>query len=231
MAKLKLWIAPGACSLAPHILLLDVGAEFELVAVDVEKGFPEEHRHVNPKMRVPILQFEDGSVLTEVPAIMTAISQISPGKNVLGRTEMEVNRTYEWFNWLSGTLHTQAFGGFLRPQRFVKDPALYDAVREKGRETISQCFDQIDEKLHGRYAVGDSFTAVDPYLFVFYRWGNRMGIPMATRYPNYSKFVLNLATRASVQEALEREGISILGGRDIADTDNSNSRNSPEGRS
>ncbi len=117
MAEPILWISPGACSLAPHILIREAEIDFKTVVISAKAGFPEELRDVIPKARVPIFQLGDETI-TEVAAIMSAISQISTKKNLLGKTNLEIVRTYEWFNWISGTLHGQAFGGIRRPHRF-----------------------------------------------------------------------------------------------------------------
>lgn len=211
MPTLRLWISPGSCSLAPHILIREADADFELVKIDVRSGFPEQYRHLNPKGRVPILQLGE-DFITEAPSIMTAISQLAPTKHLLGTTNLEIVRTYEWFNWLSGTLHGQGFGGLLRSGRFSADEQAYDSIKAKSRETIEECYDQIEPRLDGLHAVGHAFTAVDAFLFVFYRWGfYRMGFDMRAKYPNFTRLVSELIKRDSVKAAVKEEGISLLG--------------------
>ncbi|KAF2107040.1 putative glutathione S-transferase [Lophiotrema nucula] len=211
--KINLWIAPGACSLAPHIMLLDVGLPYTLTTIQVaDKGYPEEHTRINPKRRVPILQLDDDTIITEGPAILTAISQLAPDKHVLGKTNLEVVRSYEWLNWLSGTLHTQGYGGLYRPARFSKDKEHFEAITEKGRETIAECYRAIDRKLRGRkFAVGDGFTAVDAFLLIFYRWGNRMNFGMQEAYPEYVRVMGEVVERESVRKVLDEEGIDAHG--------------------
>jgi glutathione S-transferase len=110
---LQLWASPGTCSLLPHILLYEIHADFELVVVDIVKegGFPEKYKKLNPKRRLPILVFDDGTIITETVAISTRISQMAPDHRLLGANDLEVVRSYEWFNWLSGTFHERGFGG------------------------------------------------------------------------------------------------------------------------
>ncbi|KAL5346224.1 hypothetical protein V496_05451 [Pseudogymnoascus sp. VKM F-4515 (FW-2607)] len=206
MAPIKLWYSSGACSLAPHILLNETGIEFEPVKLDVHAGYPEEFRHINPKMRVPVLLI-DSETITENPAIMTAISQLVPDKHLLGKTNLEVVRAYEWMNWLSGVLHGQAFGGLFRSARYSDDPTTYASIKAKALLTVQECFTTIDQDLSSGYAVGSSFTAVDAYLYVFYRWGTSVGIDMKGKYPKYTNLVVNLVKRQSVQDALKVEGI------------------------
>lgn len=208
MAEPILWISPGACSLAPHILIREAEIEFKTVIINAKAGFPEEYRHLNPKERIPIFQLGD-EIITEVPAIMTAVSQISPNKHLLGRTNLEIVRTYEWFNWISGTLHGQAFGGMRRPYRFSDDPQAYDSIRAKGRKTVEESFTYIEEKLKGNHAVGDTFTAVDAYLLVMYRWGNETGYDMRVKYPKFTGLIMEALKRDSVKAAIKDEGIVV----------------------
>ena len=180
MPQIEFYYAPGACSLATHILLLESGAEFKAIPNTVNLDtviFTEELQRINPKRRVPVLSI-DGETITETPAIMTAISGLAPGKHFLGNSQLETIRAYEWMNWLSGSLHGHAFGGVLRPGRLTADSAAFEGIRAKGVENVRDCFGVIEGKLRGVHAVGDAFTAVDPYLFVFYRWANGMGFKM-----------------------------------------------------
>jgi glutathione S-transferase len=206
MASIVLYYSPGACSLASHVLLKEIGVKFDAVKVDVKAGCPESFRKVNPKMRVPVLSI-DKNIITETTAIFTAISQLAPERHFLGSSNLEVVRSYEWLNWLSGTLHGQAFGGLFRPHRYADDPALYDAIKAKGWKNVEDCFEKIESQLSGLHAVGDDFTAVDVFLYVFYRWANSGRAEMANRYPKYTKLVVELAKRPSVQETLEAEGV------------------------
>lgn len=213
MAEPILWISPGACSLAPHILIREAGIEFKTVVINAKAGFPEELRHMNPKARIPIFQLGD-EIITEVPAIMTAISQLSPHKHLLGKSNIEIIRTYEWFNWISGTLHGQAFGGLRRPSRFSDDPQAYDSIKAKGRKTVEESFAYIEEKLKGNHAVDDSFTAVDAYLLVMYRWGNETGYDMRVTYPKFTGLIMEALKRDSVNAAIKDEGIEFWFSKD-----------------
>jgi glutathione S-transferase len=208
MTKPILWISPGACSLAPHIVIREAEIEFQTVVINAKAGFPQEYRHVNPKGKVPIFQLGDETI-TEVPAIMTAISQLSPNKHLLGKTNLEIVRTYEWCNWLSGTLHAQAFKSLRRPQQFSDDPQTYAAIKAKGRKTVEESFGYIEENLQGIHAVGDAFTAVDAYLLVMYRWGNETGIDMKVKYPTFASLVMEALKRDSVKAAIKEEGIEL----------------------
>jgi glutathione S-transferase len=208
MPDLKFWFSSGACSLAPHVLLYEIRAPFEAVEISVAKGanLTDEFARLNLKQRVPVLSL-DGEVITEIPAIATAISNLSHEQGLMGRTPLDRVRVYEWMNWLSSTLHGQGFGAFWRPQRFSDDPSTFESIKAKSRRTISDCFDVIESKLSGPYSTGSDFTAVDPFLLVFYRWGNGIGFEMQETYPKYTDFARKLVRRESVAAALTAEGI------------------------
>lgn len=208
MPRIKLWYSPGACSLAPHVLLHELGVPFEAIAISVREGATqtEEFARINPKRRVPVLAL-DGEVITEVPAIVTAIADLVPERQLLGKTPLARARAYEWMAWLSVTLHGQGFGALWRPERFAEEPALFPALQRRARQTIEDCFATIE----GRLAEPrEGFGAVDPYLLVFYRWGNGLGIDMAARYPHYGAHARKLVERPAVVAALRAEGIPPL---------------------
>lgn len=205
---LQLWYAPGACSLAVHIVLRRANIPFETTFVAVRHGAPEGLRLINPKMKIPILVVDKDWVITEVPAIMTAIAQMVPDQKLLGTSDKEVVQTYEWMNWLSGTLHGEGFGMHFRPGRFIDDVNMHEAVQRKGQESIQNYFEYIEEKLTGVHAVGDAFTVVDASLYVYYRWGvGETSIDMVARYPKYSKLVAELSKDHALREAVDAEGL------------------------
>lgn len=114
-------------------------------------------------------------------------------------------------NWLSGTLHAQGWGFFLRPQRFLENESLgaaREALKGKGRDIIKDCYATIESRLEDgqAHAVGTAFTAVDAYLFVFFQWGSRAQMDMETLYPRYAALVGTMREREAVKEVLAAEG-------------------------
>lgn len=202
--SLKLWYSPGACSLAAHVILLETGLKFDLALSSVG-FFTNEFMELNPIGRVPVLSF-DGEIITETPAILTAISFLVPEKHLLGHTPLETVRVYEWLNYLSGALHTQGFGALWRPERFLDDSKLYPRIQEPAVQTIRHCYGFIEYKLASNkssYAVGDSFTVVDPFLFVFYRWGCRIEVEMQSEYPHFAAWAQRISQKDTVIRARE----------------------------
>jgi glutathione S-transferase len=212
MPAIRLWYSPGACSFVPHVLLHELGLAFQPMRVPIREGAlqTEEFGRLNPKRRVPVLAL-DQEVITELPAIATALSLLKPERHMMGKDLIDQARVYEWMNWLSGTVHAQGFGCFWRPQRFSDDQGAHESIIARGRKTIAEYFGMIDAKLVRPHAVGDDLTAVDVFLLVFYRWGNVIGIDMASAYSNFARFAERHADRPSVVKVLATEGIKLEG--------------------
>ncbi|KAE8389616.1 glutathione S-transferase GST-6.0 [Aspergillus alliaceus] len=213
MPEIKFFFASGACSLCPHILLHEIEADYQPVQVinnGPEVKFSEDFHRINPKMRVPVIAVNQ-EVVTELPAVATIISSLAPEKGLMGRGALDTVRVYEWMNYLSGTLHAGAFGHLFRPDRWTTatDPTSLEAVKLKARERMTECFQHVEGRLQGVHAVGDYFTAVDPFLYVFYRWGAIIGEDMSV-YPKYAALVRNLEARPAVQTTLEKEKLSLI---------------------
>lgn len=209
---LKLYYSPGACSLAPHILLEESGLAYqtELVAIAEGKNRTPEYLAINPKGRVPALLTEEGEILTEVPAIAWYIADAAPALRLLPAGRLAAARYFEWFNWLSGTVHTMAYGQFWRTQRFVDGEQAFPPIKEKGRQNILDHYAYIEGRLKGRsWAVGNAYTAVDAYLLVFFRWGNRIGLDMRAGYPYWTAQAERVLQRPAVQRVLGEERITI----------------------
>lgn len=204
-SHVRLLYSPGACSFAPHIILFEAGVDFEASVVHRDK-VTEELLRLNPKARVPVLVLDGKDVITEVPAILTAISYMVPEKKLLGSTPLETVRVYEWLNWLSGTLHGQGFAGHWRASRFIENPTEDDVQKLKSQayKTVQASFKMIEEKLEASesvFAVGKSLTVVDAFLAVFYRWGYILDIEMKM-YENYTKLWNALNERPAFVKAL-----------------------------
>ncbi|PVI04581.1 glutathione S-transferase [Periconia macrospinosa] len=207
--SLTLWYSPQASSIAPHILLLESGLQFELALAEVnmaqDGGFTGDFKAVNPKKRIPVLKFKD-EIITEGSAIATMISSLAPDHKFFGETVLDAVRVYEWFNYLSGDVHGQAFGLAMRPSRAVEDPALQAAVREKALKNLKQEFTFIEGKLRSSgtsFAVGNSFTAADAYLFVLYRWAKGTIKTLEAESPYLSAWAGRMLERKAVRSALE----------------------------
>src|SRR5471030_461162 len=170
---LKLFYAPGACSLAPHIALEEAGADYEVERVSLQKGGQRSPAYlaINPKGRVPALQTDRG-VLTENPAILGYIAQSFPSAALAPNGDAFAFGDMQAFNlFLAATVHV-AFAHAFRPERYADGDEAARAMRAKAPEALASAFALIEEKLaDGRpFVQGGAYTVADPYLFVFSRW-------------------------------------------------------------
>jgi glutathione S-transferase len=118
-------------------------------------------------------------------------------------------RCAEWLAWISSSLHI-AFAQLWRPERFCDDDAARAAIVAHGRERIACLFAEVESRVRpGAWASGDVYSVADPYLLVFWRWGDRIGLPMRSNYPRWTTLTMRLAERNAVRIALAVEGISL----------------------
>ena len=211
----RLFHSPGACSLAPHIVLEELGVPYEPVRVVIAEGANSkpEYLSVNPRGRVPALWISDEAgerVLTEAMAILVYVAQRHPQPALLPADPEGFVRALEWMGWLGSTMHQAGVRTVFRPERFTIDASGAPAIAAKGREAIRSGFADIEQRLAGRdSALESGFSVVDPYLLVFYRWGNRCGLSMRTDFPEYARLMDTVRARPAVKRVVEREGIQI----------------------
>jgi glutathione S-transferase len=196
---------------APHIVLEEIGVPFSLALVSTADGSTRspEHLRLNPKGRVPVLTTGD-AVWTETPAILLHLALAHPAARLLPDEPDGIVRCVEWFNWLSGAVHAVAIRQIWRPEGFVCDGASRAGVIEKGKENLAAAFALIEARIADTdWAVGRSYSIVDAYLLVFYRWGDRIGFDMRGWYAAWTRHARRLLERPAVQRALSREAISV----------------------
>jgi len=211
----RLFHSPGACSLAPHIVLEELGVPYEPVRVVIAEGANSkpEYLAVNPRGRVPALWISDEAgerVLTEAMAILVYLARRHPQPALLPADPEGFVRALEWMGWLGSTMHQAGVRTVFRPERFTTDASGAPAIAAKGRESIRTGYTDIEQRLAGRdSALDGGFSVVDAYLLVFYRWGNRCGLSMRTDFPEYTRLMDAVRARPAVKRVVEREGIQI----------------------
>jgi glutathione S-transferase len=182
--------SPGACSFVPYTAICEIGVEVELVLAKVG-AMSEEFLKINPKRRVPVVVIGE-NIVTEMAAVLTAVSSLAPEHHLLGHTTEETIRVYEWLNYLSTVAHNQAMAQIWRTERFTNDLAAYPSIQAKGREVIQEVYALIDEKLGSRgeaeYVVGNSLTVVDPFIVVVYLWSRKLGFNVRESYPIFAAY-------------------------------------------
>jgi glutathione S-transferase len=200
---MKLYFSPGACSLAPHIVLNESGLPFTLVKADLKAHKLEDgadYYETTSKGQVPLLEFDNGERLSEGPAITQYIADQVPAKKLApANGTMERYRVQEWLNFVTSELH-KGIGGLF-------NPAMPDDGKAVIRAKATSKLQWVDERLEGKqYLMGDAFTIADAYLFTVTNWTGHTGIDISGM-KNLSAFQARMAARPAVQAALKAEGL------------------------
>jgi glutathione S-transferase len=200
---MKLYYSPGACSLSPHIALLEAGLPYELVKVDVrakklENG--DDYLKVNPKGQVPALGLDSGEIVTEGPVIVQIIADQASAKNLApARDSAERYKLLEWLNFITSELHKNFSPLF--------NPAIPDEVKKFFADRIMGKFKYADAQLAEHdYLMGRQFTVADGYLYTMLRWADGHKLDLSA-LPHLMAYKARVAARPKVQEALTKEGL------------------------
>jgi glutathione S-transferase len=200
---MKLYYAPGVCSLSPHIALLEAGLPYDLVKVDLrakklENG--DDFLKINPKGQVPALVTDDGEVITEGPVIVQRIADKVPASNLApARDSDERYKLLEWLTYINGELHKNISPLF--------NPMLSDEAKAVFKDRAMGKFRYVDSQLADRdYLMGTQFTVTDGYLYVMLRWADGMKFDLSG-LDNLLAYKDRVAARPKVHEALVKEGL------------------------
>jgi len=199
---MKLYYAPGACSLSPHIVLHEAGLPFDTVRVDTKtKAMPGgDFRSVNPLGYVPVLALDDGSQLTEGPAIVQWIADQVPAKKLapaagsMARTQLQ-----SWLNFISSELHK----GFSP----LFNAAMPQDAKKIFRERLATRFQHLDQHLADKdYLLGPGFSVADAYLFTVSNWAAHTDVDLSP-FANVLAYRKRVAARPAVVAAMKAEGL------------------------
>jgi glutathione S-transferase len=203
---LKLYFAPGACSLASHIVLEESGEGYEEQPVNLAGGEQrtEAYLKMNPQGRVPLLRLDNGEHLAENTAILPYL-----GKRfgLWPNDELAEAKALSLIGFFAASVHP-AHAHVGRPERYTPDTNAHASIKETGLKTFHGYLQQIDGMLSGREWLGDTFSVVDPYALVFYTWGVRRELPVA-ELKNYTAFKDRMTKRPAVAKILEQEKIKV----------------------
>ena len=203
---LTLFYAPGACSMASHIVLEESGEKYEGKRMDLAKGEQKtsEYMKIHPLGRVPALKLDDGSPLTENTAILPFL-----GKRFgLWPTEpVKEARALSVIGFFASSVHP-ANTHVVRPERFTDDKSAFPGLQAMGKKSFHEYTKQIDGMYAGREWLSDKYSVLDPYAFVFYVWGVRRELPMA-ELKNYTAFKDRMLKRPAVQRVVADEGLKV----------------------
>jgi glutathione S-transferase len=168
----KLFYAPGACSIGIHYLLERIGRPYERQKLDIKAG---ENRQpwfldINPKAKVPTLQRDDGSVLTEFPVIAHYLAASAVETGLVPSDPERALRAAELTDYLVATVHMQGFSRIFRPVRFCEDPATHEAVQRQGGEIVQAGLAVVERELRPGGALHVGATFADAALFYVLFW-------------------------------------------------------------
>jgi len=200
---MKLYYSPGACSLSPHIALLEAGLPYDLVKVDLkakklENG--DDYLKINPKGQVPALALDNGDLVTEGPVIVQMIADKVAAKNLApARDSAERYKLQEWLTYINSEVHKN-FGPMF-------SPVLADDAKAFFKDRVMAKFKYVDGALAGHdYLMGKQFTVADGYLFTMLAWAERMKFDLSAM-PNLLAYKARVGARPMVLEALTKEGL------------------------
>ena len=201
---MKLYYSPGACSLSPHIVAREAGIAVDLKKVDLKTKTLADggasYTAVNAKGYVPALGLDDGSMLTEGPAIVQYLADQKPDSGLAPKSgTTDRLRLQEWLNFISSELH-KAMGTFFNPKATTE---WKDAVTER----LGVRMDYLAKELAGKqYLMGDKFSVADAYLFTILNWAPMVKFDMS-RWPAVTEYYKRVGARPKVQETLKAEGL------------------------
>ncbi|MGF6204084.1 glutathione transferase GstA [Pseudomonas frederiksbergensis] len=200
---MKLYYAPQACSMAPHIVLRELDLPFELIRVDnsTKKTIAgEDFLAINPKGYVAALQLDNGQVLTEGPAILQYLADLRPETNLApANGTFERVRLQEWLNFVSTEIHGGL--GWLFNSQFPEEvKSLIKAKLFKRFAVLSETLERQD------YLLAGGFSVVDAYLFTVLRWTSLFGIDL-NPWPALARFQARVDARPAVKAALAAEWV------------------------
>ena len=196
---MKLYYAPGACSLAAHIALQESGLRYQLARVDLRdhKVDGVDFYTINPKGYVPVLELDDGERLTEAAVILQYIADRKPGTLAPAFGTHERYKLMEWLNFIATEVHKQ-FG----PLWYPDTP---EATKEKQRATLAKRFGHLAKTLEKQpYLMGETFSVADAYLHAMLNWTGHLKVDLSP-FPALQQFQARVAARSAVQAARKTE--------------------------
>lgn len=200
---MKLYYSPGACSMAPHIVLREAGFKFDVEKVDIpnkKTAGGDDFWNINPKGYVPALKLDDGQVLTEVGVICQYLADQKPESGLAPKFgSMERYHLMEMLNFCASEIHKQIGALF--------NPKMTADMKEVQLGVIERRFNALEKLLEGKqYAMGDKFSVADAYLYTVLNWTNIHKIDLG-KWPNIKAFMARIGARPAVQETLNVEGL------------------------
>lgn len=205
---MKLYYAPGACSLGIHVLLEEIGKPYEPVLLKIREGeqFKPEFVAKNPKSKVPTLERDDGSILTEYPAIAFWLASTNPEAKLLPATPDAQAAALEATDYAVATMHMHGFSRMFRPANYAPNEADHEGVKAKGAEMFQKGLDVMEQKLGDKEWIAGEYSFADSALFyVSFWWANRLQKQLT---PKVAAHYARMNARPAVQRTMAAEGLA-----------------------
>jgi glutathione S-transferase len=200
---MKLYHAPGACSLAVHIALREIGATFDSVSVDLARHVTADGSNyfdISPRGYVPLLELDDGSRHTEVASLLQYVADLDPSQALIGALGSARRlAVVEWLAFVATELHK-----VFSPWLWHKETA--DATRRAVKDKLAERFAELDRLLSRQDWLAGEFSVADAYAFTIINWADLLAIPL-TAYPNLQAYLERASQWPQVQAPLVAEGL------------------------
>lgn len=199
---MRLYYAPGACSLSPHIVLREAGLRFDLERVDLrakKTASGKDYKTINPKGYVPTLELDDGERLTEGPVIVQYLAEKVPDSGLLPKPgTMDLHRVREWLSYIGSEIH--------KTWSLLFMPTTSEDEKNNAKQRIVNRLELADKHLQTHaFLVGNAFTVADAYLFTVARWHKGTGVNIQNQTALLA-YLDRIGARPNVQAALAAEG-------------------------
>lgn len=202
-----LFIFPGACSFAAHVVIHEL--QLPITVERVTLGDPNSpYRQINPTGRVPALLLDNQTLLTENTAILPYLADLKPGTELFAPAgSVERAQIQGWLGYVATEIHVGAFRPINRPERYSADESAFPGIRQRAQEQLSNALKPIEARLaQTEYLVGNRFTVADAYLGVFLGWSARVGV--LNDFPALQAALGRFRARESVVQTLATEGLA-----------------------
>lgn len=200
---MKLYYSPGACPLTIHVLLNDMGINYELVRVDLKSHKTEDGRdyyEINPKGYVPTLELGSGERITELPAVAQYLSESQQNYHLFPEKGLSKIRVVEWLAFIGSEIH-KSFAPLF-------NPASSEDAKQSAKEKVNNRFQYIDQVLEQQaYVAGDAISIADIYLFVILTWADNMKLDLS-QFHNLQVHKQKVSNYPAVQKSLKEEGLT-----------------------
>lgn len=207
---MKLYYSPGACSLAPHIVMAELNMAYEIEAVDTKTKTTangNDFKSVTIKGQVPALKMDNGEVLTEGAIISQYLADQNPNNTLLGKFgTLERTRTLEWMNFIATEVH-KGFSPLWSAEKSYTNTTTQNDVKNYYTKNLLDKCNFITEKLgNNNFLMGDNFTIADAYLFTCLSWSKYVGVDISN-YSNINNYMKRISERPAVMRAMKEEGL------------------------